>query len=238
MAHDRPGSHHERSHGHHPDHRGQAGTYVRSRVYGSPAAAHGRRRDTTGREEGNERLTAMTGAALLLLFAAEGVTILRLHQLLTLHFFLGMLLIGPVALKVGATGYRFARYYTGAPGYRRKGPPVPLLRLLGPFVVLTSVAVIGTGVVLGFAGPGGPWLFLHKASFVLWFAVMTIHVIAYAPRLPRLLAGDWGTSLRAGSERLLAGRAARWSLLTASVLAGLLLAVLTYHQAGHWVRAH
>lgn len=238
MAHDRPGPRHERNGGHRPAHHQQAGTYVRSRVYGSPAAAHGRRRDTTGREEGNERLTAMTGAALLLLFAAEGVTILRLHQLLTLHFLLGMLLVGPVVLKIGSTGYRFTRYYTGAPGYRSKGPPAPLLRLLGPFVVLTSVAVLGTGVVLGFAGPGGPWLFLHKASFALWFGVMTIHVLAYGWRLPRLLAGDRGTSLRAGSERLLAGRAARWSLLTASVLAGLLLAILTYHQAGHWATAH
>jgi hypothetical protein len=180
----------------------------------------------------------MTGAVLLLLFAAEGVTILRLHDLLTLHFFVGMLLIGPVALKIGSTGYRFTRYYTGAPGYRRKGPPAPLLRLLGPLVVLTSVAVLGTGVVLGFAGPGGPWLFLHKASFVLWFAVMTIHVLAYVWRLPRLLAGDLGASLRASGGRLLAGRAARWLLLTASVLAGLLLAVLTYHQAGHWAAAH
>src|SRR6202012_5603838 len=32
---------------------------------------------------GNERLTAMTGTVLLALFAAEGVTILRLHELLT-----------------------------------------------------------------------------------------------------------------------------------------------------------
>jgi hypothetical protein len=26
----------------------------------------------------------------------------------------------------------------GAPGYRRKGPPAPLLRLLGPFVLITA----------------------------------------------------------------------------------------------------
>ena len=34
----------------------------------------------------------------------------------------------------------------------------------------------------------------------------------------------------------MAGRAARWLLLTASVLAGLLLAVLTIHRAGAWAR--
>lgn len=40
---------------------------------------------------GNERLTAMTGAVLLVLFGAECLTLLNLGQLLTLHFFLGML---------------------------------------------------------------------------------------------------------------------------------------------------
>ncbi len=52
-----------------------------------------------------------------------------------------MLLAGQVLLKIGSTGYRFARYYTGAVPYVRKGPPAPLLRLLGPVVVLTSCGV-------------------------------------------------------------------------------------------------
>jgi hypothetical protein len=72
-------------------------------------ARHRRSAAATGGVAGNERLTAMTGFVLLVLFAAEGVTILRVHQLLTVHFFVGMLLVGPVALKVAATGYRFAR---------------------------------------------------------------------------------------------------------------------------------
>jgi hypothetical protein len=155
---------------------------------------HRRRRiDATGGAAGNERLTAMTGAVLLVLFAAEGVTILRIHELLTVHFFIGMLLLGPVALRVASTGYRFARYYTGSGPYVRKGPPAPLVRLLGPLVVATSLSVLGTGVLLAIIGPGNPrWLFLHKASFVLWFGVMTIHVLVYAPRLPGLLIGSGG----------------------------------------------
>jgi hypothetical protein len=88
----------------------------------TPKAGH-RRRAATGGAAGNERLTAMTGAVLLVLFAAEGVTVLSVHRLLTLHFFLGMLLVGPVALKVGSTGYRFVRYYSRAGPYVRKGPP-------------------------------------------------------------------------------------------------------------------
>jgi hypothetical protein len=61
----------------------------------------------------------MTGAVPLVLLAAEGLTILRLGRLLTLHFFLGMLLLGPVALKAGSVLYRFYRYYTGNVPYRR-----------------------------------------------------------------------------------------------------------------------
>jgi hypothetical protein len=172
---------------------------------------------------------------LLVLFAAEGVTILSVQRLLTLHFFLGMLLIGPVVLKTCSTSYRFVRYYTGASEYRRKGPPAPLLRLLGPVVVLTSVSVIGTGVMLALTGPGGrTWLFLHKASFVLWFGAMTVHVLAYIWRLPRLASGDLAARAGRRANEVLAGRAARWLLLTASVLTGLLLAVLTVHWAGAW----
>jgi hypothetical protein len=164
----------------------------------------------TGGAEGNERLTAMTGAVLLVLFAAEGITIASVHKLLTLHFFVGMLVAGPVLLKIGSTGYRFVRYYSGAVPYVRKGPPAPLLRLLGPVVVLTSCGVIGSGVALAFAGPGaGPWLVVHKALFVLWFGAMTIHVLAYAPRLARLAwhvaAGDGQRAVEGGHGHASAG---------------------------------
>ena len=180
--------------------------------------------------EGNERLTGLTGAVLLIGFAAEGVTILALHRLLTLHFFLGMLLIGPVALKVGSTCYRFARYYTGAVCYVRKGPPAPLMRLLGPFVILTSLAVLGTGVALAFSGPGnGPWLFAHKASFVLWFGCMSVHVLAHAWRLPRILLGT-----RGGVRMTVSGGRIRWLLVGASLAGGLLIALLTIHLAAPW----
>ena len=174
----------------------------------------------------------MTGAVLLILFAAEGFTILSIHQLLTVHFFLGMLLIGPVALKIGSTVYRFVRYYTGDPPYVAKGPPAPLLRLLGPLVIITSTAVIGTGVALAYTGPRpGLWLLAHKASFVLWFGVMTIHVIAYAPRLPRLLLSG---QVRGRARAALGGRAARWLLLAGSVAGGLVIAALTLHLASRW----
>ena len=189
--------------------------------------------DATGSAEGNERLTAMTGAVLLVLLAAEGVTILLKRQLLTEHFFIGMLLVGPVLLKMGSTGYRFVRFYTGSAPYVRKGPPALLLRLLGPVVILTSVGVIGSGIALALVGPGpSPWLFLHKATFVLWFGAMSIHVLWYAPRLPRLLS-----SRSAGWDRArttLGGAGRRWMLLTAALAVGLVAALATYHLAGNW----
>jgi hypothetical protein len=195
-------------------------------------ARHRHRAEPADDVAGNERLTAMTGAVLLVLFAAEGVTILRIHRLLTLHFFLGMLLLGPVALKVASTTYRFARYYTGSAPYVRKGPPAPLMRLLGPLVMATSLAVLGTGVVLAVTGPGrGPWLFLHKATFVLWFGAMTIHVLAYAPRLPRLLLGGQAPGRAA---TVLGGRGVRWLLLAAALACGLVIAAATLHLSARW----
>ena len=196
---------------------------------------HGRADGATGGAGGNERLTGLTGMVLLVLFAAEGVTILAVRQMLTLHFFLGMLLIGPVLLKLCSTIYRFARYYAGDAEYHRKGPPALPLRVLGPFVILTSLAVIGTGVMLALAGPGSSiWLLAHKAAFVLWFGVMTIHVLAYVWRLPRLVGSDLARQAGYRAEQVLGGRAARWLLLTASLLTGLLLAVITVHLAGPW----
>jgi hypothetical protein len=202
----------------------------------------------SGGAEGNERLTAMTGAVLLVLLAAEGFTILSLRQLLTPHFFIGMLLLGPVALKAGSTIYRFIRYYTGSTPYRRKGPPAPLLRLLGLVIIASTTGVFGTGIALAVTGPAGrqPWLFLHKASFVIWFCAMTIHVLAYLPRLPRLLASEArGTAAGETEGRpgpghgghgpaALGGRGLRLALLAASLVAGLVIAVLTVHLAAPW----
>ena len=197
----------------------------------------------TGGADGNKRLTAWTGAVLFVLLAAEGVTILKVGRLLTPHFFIGMLLLGPVTLKAGSTIYRFCRYYTGSAPYRRKGPPAPLLRVLGPLVVASTAGVFGSGIALAVAGPGkGPWLFLHKGSFVVWFCAMAVHVLWYLPQLPRLLSGEFGGSTgqhsaariggRAG--RRLGGRGMRIFLLVASLACGLVIALLTVHLAAPW----
>jgi hypothetical protein len=184
---------------------------------------------------GNQRLTAMTGAILLAGFAVEGFTVLEVRRLLWLHFALGLLLIGPVVLKICSTCYRFARYYTRAAAYVHRGPPAPLLRVLGPLVILSSVAVLGTGVILALTGPGnGPWLFLHKVSFICWFGVMTIHVLNYAPRLPRLLLARSRPAIPGASTFAVPGGAVRWLLLVLSLAAGVGIAAVTMHLSAGW----
>src|ERR1700683_3671142 len=148
-----------------------------------------------GGTAGNEQLTATVGALLLVLLAVLGVTIIRIGQLLWLHLFLGLLLIGPVALKMGSTGYRFVRYYTDDPQYRRKGPPATELRLLAPLVVASTIAVFATGVLLLVEGTGATTglvifhkpslLFWHKVTFFIWLAATALHVLGHLVGLPR-----------------------------------------------------
>jgi hypothetical protein len=193
---------------------------------------------TGGGTEGNERLTAVNGAILLLLLAVLGVTILRIGQLLWLHLFLGMLLIGPIALKLGSTGYRFMRYYTGDATYRRKGAPAALLRAMGPIVILSTLTVFVTGVALLFAGPSsrGTLLPIHKDVFIAWLAFMALHVVLHMPSLSLALRADYGRTAGLSSDTT--GRAGRTLALAGALVAGLVLAVLVIPEFAPWLHAH
>jgi hypothetical protein len=181
----------------------------------------------------NARLTAGTGAVLLLLLAAEGLTVLSVRSLLTPHVVIGMVLIPPALLKVGSTGWRLVRYYRGSPAYRLKGPPPLALRVLGPAVVLLTAALLASGVALVF-GPHG-WrqqlLQVHKASFVLWFGAMTIHVLGHVLETARLAPLDWVRRTR----RQVSGATARQWALAGSLAAGAVLGVLSIGAAHSYV---
>ena len=173
--------------------------------------------------ERNERLTATTAVALVVLLAVEGVTILFIRPLLSWHVFVGMLLIPPVALKLATTGWRMIRYYGGGAAYVRRGPPPLFLRALAPLVVAATVGVFGSGVALLAAGPRrghGLLLGAHKASFVVWLAATGLHVLAHLRRVPRLV--------------LEPGLRTRVALVGATVMAGLALAGGTLSLAGPW----
>jgi hypothetical protein len=204
----------------------------------------GSHRLLAGGTDGNERLTVLTGVMLVLLTAAIGVTIIRIGQLMWLHLFLGLVLFGPVALKLASTGYRFVRYYTRNPAYRRKGPPIPFLRALAPLVVLATVALFATGVALLFMGRSTslPLGLLHKVSFIAWIALVALHVLGHLPELLRALPRGPGARrplvpMAAGVDtprRPRAGGAGRALAMAVALGGGLVLAIALIGQFSLW----
>jgi hypothetical protein len=173
--------------------------------------------------DGNERLTASNAVVLLVLLALEGATLVSVGQLLVPHVFLGFLLIPPIALKLGSTGWRLLRYYQGSESYVRRGPPHPFLRfVVAPLVVLTTVSLFASGIAVVATRSHGLLLGLHKASFVLWLGAMSLHVLWHVWKLPRL-----------AFDRL-PGRGLRLAAVGAALGAGLVLAVATVPLADHW----
>jgi hypothetical protein len=188
----------------------------------------------TARTEANSRLTATAGIVLFVLLAVQGVTILRIGPLLGAHVVIGFTLLGPLAIKLGSTGWRFLRYYAGDVDYRRAGPPRPLLRVLAPILVLSTVTVFASGIGLLAVRPGrgSVLLFAHKASFVLWFGVTTVHVLAYVtPALRWSLADLVGH----GPAQVVATRRARRLVLGASLLIGVALGLVGLGWAHPWL---
>jgi hypothetical protein len=198
----------------------------------APDAAEGRL--TGGGTTGNERLTAATGILLLVLLAVIGVTLLRLRQLISVHLFVGLVLIPPVALKMVSTGYRFMRYYTSNPVYRDRGAPPLALRLLAPAVVASSVAVLATGVALLFTAPASSDTLrtLHRASFIVWVAFTAIHILGHLPGLQKTFLTRRGD--RVEYNNLAAGRTGRIISLAGALVAGVVLAILLIPHFGSW----
>lgn len=190
-----------------------------------------------GGTDGNEQLTAITGAVLIVLLAVLGLTILRIRQLISVHLFVGLLLLGPVALKLASTGYRFLRYYTHNERYRRKGPPELAMRVLAPAVVLSTTVVFASGVVLLFDGPArrGLWARVHKASFIVWLVFTGLHVLGHLNRMPGLLRAAGPPVDRAGGSP---GATGRWIALAGALVGGVVLAIVLIPQFASWTAAH
>jgi hypothetical protein len=218
-------------------------------VDSSPEFAHGRRQSsrsrrgldrlrlTGGGAEGNQELTAIIGVVLTVLLLVLGVTILRIRQLISVHLFVGLLLIGPVGAKLASTGYRFVRYYTNDSQYRRKGAPELYLRLSAPLLVLSTAVVFVTGVILLFLGPAnrGSFVSIHKASFFVWGAVFAVHFLGHLPEMPSSLQAirrTYGT--RQGDSP---GDAGRWITIAGALVLGLVLAIVLIPQFHSWTAA-
>lgn len=176
-----------------------------------------------GGSDGNEQLTAVVATLLLILLAIEGATLLNIRSLLTVHVFVGMLLVPVVALKLASTGWRMLRYYLGADDYVRRGPPHPFLRMVvAPLAVVTTIVLFATGVALVVLDrTSGIVVGLHKASFVVWFGAVGVHVLVRIVRLP--------DALRLSRP----GIAVRVGLAAATVAAGVAVATLSLPAADH-----
>jgi len=193
---------------------------------------------THGGPAGNARLTAWVGAVLFALLLVEGITLVDVHGLISWHITVGLLLIPPVLLKLASTGWRMVRYYTGNPAYRTAGAPPMVLRVLGPLVILSTLALLATGVAVALLGPDvarqGLWqtplspLFLHQASFAGWIVVTSVHVLGRLVPAARILTGRAVASQRVG------GGVVRGVLIAMAALAAVGLALVVFGDTTAW----
>jgi hypothetical protein len=181
----------------------------------------------------NERLTALAGAVLLVLILVELVSAAYLRTLLSIHVFIGVLMAGPLVVKLGSTGFRFLRYYTKSPAFMRRGPPRLTLRILAPLLIVTTLVVIGSGIGLVVTGPryAGLLLPLHGFSVLVWLPLIAIHVSAYIWRVPRLVADDWSKP----SAEQAPGRWLRLGMNLGALLSGAIAAILLLPGVASWI---
>jgi hypothetical protein len=202
------------------------------------AVGRSHRRDAvlpgTGGPAGNARLTAWTGAILLVLFVAELITLLDVRGLIDWHVAIGVLLVPPALLKTASTGWRFLRYYTRGRPYVEAGPPIMPLRLLGPLVIVFTLGLLGSGLVLIALGEqrsrengvlGVSWVNLHQAFFVLAGVALALHFLARAVPAWMLVTG--GRKETPGRAPRVPGGAGRLGLIVLTLaVAGVTTALL------------
>ena len=184
--------------------------------------------------EGNSRLTGVLGAILFLVLAVEGVTIWDVRSMLTLHVFIGFFVIPIVCVKLATTSYRAFHYYRGTKAFVRKGPPHPVLRILGPVVILSTVAMLTFGVVTLAVGPNHrePWLTLHQGSFIVWLVATAVHVLGHLFETWQLTRDE----LR--GKPPVPRRGTRLLVVGIGVAVGLGLGIASLKWTGAWSHAH
>jgi hypothetical protein len=196
----------------------------------------------TGGPAGNSRLTAWTGILLLGLFLAELVTLLDVRGLISWHLAVGVALLPPSLLKTATTGWRIARYYAGNGPYRTAGPPPTILRVLGPLVVLATLALLGTGLLLVFLGEPASHrtlatvlgqrvdtVTLHQAAFAFWCVVTGLHVVGR-------LVPAWQVTRDAGSA--VPGRHRRTTTMAAVLALSVVSTGWLLAHSGGWRDVH
>jgi hypothetical protein len=208
------------------------------------AAGRGGRDDPvlagTGGPAGNAVLTAWTGLILLVLGVAELLTLFDVRGLISWHIAIGGLLVPPALLKTGSTGWRLVRYYLGHRPYVEAGPPVLLLRLLGPLVVASTLALLGSGTLLILLGAQRSraelftlvgyrvgWITLHQSAFAVWAGATGLQLLSRIVPALRL-------TLLAPRTRRVPGGRLRSSALAVVVVLACALALILVRADGSW----
>ena len=191
-------------------------------------------RESRVNPNGNERLTAAVGLLLLAPVAVEVVTILLgAHTFMSVHVFVGLALIPVIVLKLGSTGWRFARYYTRSRAYVAQGPPRMAMRLLAPLFLVATVVLFGSGVAMGLLH--GHLLQtarrLHGPASVIWLALFGLHVLVYLGRAVRSTAQDAVPA----EGRPVHGRTWRAYALATAIVCGLVLGGALVPAQHRWV---
>ena len=184
--------------------------------------------------DGNARLTAAVGLVLLVLTVVELATIVfGLRQFLSLHVFVGLLLIPPVLLKLASTGWRFVRYYTGSRPYRSKGAPQLPMRLLAPLLIAATIVLFASGVAMGLLHGRSLVIArrLHGPTSVIWMLLLGVHVLVYLKRA--LISG--GQDVRAASRASVRGARARAYVLSLAFVVGIVVGAATVPAQHRWL---
>lgn len=193
----------------------------------------------TGGAAGNLRITAWTGILLLILLFLEGLTLVSIKHFIQWHIILGILMIPPTLLKIATTFWRFARYYSGSKQYKIAGHPPLILRVLGPFMIISTLSVLATGVALVVLGPiksldslitivgiSISMMTLHQATFIIWFVVTTLHVLG------RTIPAIQNTFLQLGGK--IAGWGFRGIAISLAIVVGAMASVFVLDTTTSW----
>jgi hypothetical protein len=197
-----------------------------------------------GGPAGNGLVTAWTGLILLVVSVAELLTLFDVRGLISWHVALGALLLPPTVMKTASTGWRMVSYYLGRQPYREAGPPPLLMRLLGPLVVISTLGLLGTGVLLVLLGEGRShqtlvtvlgfrvdWVTLHQGFFAAWAVVVGLHLLGrIVPALRMTMVPGPGAAVP--------GRWLRVLWFAAMVISAAALAVVLVHADGSWASFH
>ena len=103
------------------------------------------------------------------------------------------------------------------------------MRVAGPFVVVTTVALFASGVALAIVGRHSQIVYtIHKASFIAWFGAMTVHVLGHVWSIPSVAVRDWSAA-----QRMPGSRVRQLSLIGIAVT-GVAVAAFVYPMLPAW----